>query len=24
MDFQTSLTFLNMKFRGLKQAIEGR
>ena len=23
-DFQTSLTFLNMKFRGLKQAIEGR
>ena len=24
MDFQTSLTFLTMKFRGLKQAIEGR
>lgn len=24
MDFQTSLTFLNMSFRGLKQAIEGR
>ncbi len=24
MDFQTSLTFLNMKFQGLKQAIEGR
>lgn len=24
MDFQTTLTFLNMKFRGLKQAIEGR
>lgn len=24
MDFQNSLTFLNMKFRGLKQAIEGR
>lgn len=24
MDFQTSLTFLNMKFRGLKEAIEGR
>ncbi len=24
MDFQTSLTFLNSKFRGLKQAIEGR
>lgn len=24
MDFQTSLTFLDMKFRGLKQAIEGR
>lgn len=24
MDFQTSLTFLNMKFRGLKQAFEGR
>ena len=24
MDFQTSLTFLSMKFRGLKQAIEGR
>lgn len=23
-DYQTSLTFLNMKFRGLKQAIEGR
>ncbi|WMI97598.1 flagellar basal body rod protein FlgB [Pseudomonas chlororaphis subsp. aurantiaca] len=23
-DFQTSLTFLNIKFRGLKQAIEGR
>lgn len=23
-DFQTSLTFLSMKFRGLKQAIEGR
>jgi len=23
-DFQTSLTFLNMKFRGLKEAIEGR
>lgn len=23
-DFQTSLVFLNMKFRGLKQAIEGR
>lgn len=23
-DFQASLTFLNMKFRGLKQAIEGR
>lgn len=23
-DFQTSLTFLNMKLRGLKQAIEGR
>jgi flagellar basal-body rod protein FlgB len=23
-DFQTSLTFLTMKFRGLKQAIEGR
>lgn len=24
MDFQTSLTFLTMQFRGLKQAIEGR
>lgn len=24
MDFQQSLTFLNAKFRGLKQAIEGR
>src|SRR5690554_6299338 len=24
VDFQTSLTFLTMKFRGLKQAIEGR
>jgi flagellar basal-body rod protein FlgB len=24
MDFQTGLTFLDMKFRGLKQAIEGR
>ena len=24
MDFQTSLTFLTLKFRGLKQAIEGR
>ncbi|MDF3933832.1 flagellar basal body rod protein FlgB [Pseudomonas citronellolis] len=24
MGFQTSLTFLGMKFRGLKQAIEGR
>lgn len=24
MDFQTSLTFINMKIRGLKQAIEGR
>lgn len=24
MDFQTGLTFLSMKFRGLKQAIEGR
>ncbi|HTO19850.1 MAG TPA: flagellar basal body rod protein FlgB [Pseudomonas sp.] len=24
MDFQTSLTFLSMKFSGLKQAIEGR
>lgn len=24
MDFQTSLTFISMKFRGLKQAIEGR
>lgn len=24
MDFQTSLTFLNMSFRGLKEAIEGR
>ncbi|MGN0922021.1 MAG: flagellar basal body rod protein FlgB [Cellvibrio sp.] len=24
MDFQQSLTFLNSKFRGLKQAIEGR
>ena len=24
MDFQTSLTFLTQKFRGLKQAIEGR
>jgi flagellar basal-body rod protein FlgB len=24
MDFQTSLTFLNMKFRGLKEVIEGR
>ncbi|NMG69081.1 flagellar basal body rod protein FlgB [Parazoarcus communis] len=24
MDFQTSLTFLTMKFRGLKQAIEGQ
>lgn len=24
MDFQTSLTFLNAKFQGLKQAIEGR
>lgn len=24
MDFQTSLTFLTMKFQGLKQAIEGR
>ena len=24
MEFQTSLTFLTMKFRGLKQAIEGR
>lgn len=24
MEFQTSLTFLNMKFRGLKQAFEGR
>ncbi len=24
LDFQTSLTFLNMKFQGLKQAIEGR
>lgn len=24
MDFQASLTFLSMKFRGLKQAIEGR
>ena len=24
MDFQTSLTFITMKFRGLKQAIEGR
>ena len=24
MDFQVSLTFLNSKFRGLKQAIEGR
>ncbi|MBM7059130.1 flagellar basal body rod protein FlgB [Pseudomonas sp. UL073] len=24
MDFQTSLSFLSMKFRGLKQAIEGR
>lgn len=24
MDFQTSLTFLNMKFQGLKKAIEGR
>lgn len=23
-DFQTSLTFIEMKFRGLKQAIEGR
>ncbi|MDD1507863.1 flagellar basal body rod protein FlgB [Pseudomonas sp. CNPSo 3701] len=24
IDFQTSLTFLSMKFQGLKQAIEGR
>lgn len=24
MDFQSSLTFLTMKFRGIKQAIEGR
>lgn len=24
MDFQTSLTFLNSKFHGLKEAIEGR
>jgi flagellar basal-body rod protein FlgB len=24
MDFQVSLTFLAMNFRGLKQAIEGR
>lgn len=24
MDFQTSLTFLNLKLRGLNQAIEGR
>ena len=24
MDFQTSLTFLSMQVRGLKQAIEGR
>jgi flagellar basal-body rod protein FlgB len=24
MDFQTSLTFLNMKFRGLQSAIEGK
>jgi flagellar basal-body rod protein FlgB len=24
MDFQTSLTFISMKFRGLQQAIEGR
>ncbi|WP_428775211.1 flagellar basal body rod protein FlgB [Vibrio sp.] len=24
MDFQTSLTFLNMKFNGLSKAIEGR
>ncbi|MDG2933322.1 flagellar basal body rod protein FlgB, partial [Vibrio parahaemolyticus] len=24
MDFQTSLTFLNMKFNGLAKAIEGR
>lgn len=24
MDFQTSLTFLSAKFRGLKEAIEGR
>jgi len=24
MDYQTSLTFLDMNFRGLKQAIEGR
>ncbi len=24
MDFQTSLTFLNMKFNGLARAIEGR
>jgi flagellar basal-body rod protein FlgB len=24
MDFQTSLTFISMKLRGLKQAIEGR
>lgn len=24
MDFQTSLTFLNMKFHGLSRAIEGR
>ncbi|WP_165312867.1 flagellar basal body rod protein FlgB [Vibrio ziniensis] len=24
MDFQTSLTFLNMKFQGLAKAIEGR
>lgn|SRR6187431_499591 len=24
MDFQTSLTFINSEFRGLKQAIEGR
>lgn len=24
LDYQTSLTFLNMKLRGLKQAIEGK
>lgn len=24
MDFQTSLTFISMKFRGLQKAIEGR